>query len=560
MKNTTRKAPPTKASKSSKDASRKPAAKGAKPSRDEARKAYAKGSKPTRDEGRKSYGKSAAKDSAPKRDEPKKSFAKGPAGRGDEPRKSFAKGPAARSAEPRKSFANPGAPNREAPRRSFGRSSVPQVDSHPSFDTAAPPRRPAPLNAPPPVKKDPRKAFVSVPTPTRDEIRKRFAPTKDIRPESHKSFRQEAEEAKLERRNATPVFDPAMASHTPLLRGEWLFTTREGYETDLVQEQQQSKHLRVAAPRIIGPGLVASGGEYQEWAFARQALFVRSIVRAETSTKLDRAVAESIRELAAKDKALQSPWSLQVWTTDTLEGNKLARTADVLDRSVLSQCAAIDAGWSDRHLVNAKAAREAGGWVAQVCVRSPVEAVIGFQRAVELHSMHPGGRARMRVEGESPSRAAKKLEEAFDWFGVAPTRGDRCVDLGAAPGGWTKVLLDRGAIVTAVDPGQMAAGIRANRSLVHVLGSAFDYAPDSPVDWLFCDMVWRPLEVVALLAKWARRGWASMMIANVKLPMKSKAEFVHRLRDVLRDGGWEHVRVRQLYHDREEVTFAANRK
>ena len=102
-----------------------------------------------------------------------------------------------------------------------------------------------------------------------------------------------------------------------------------------------------------------------------------------------------------------------------------------------SSGAAIDAEWSDRHLVNAKAAREAGGWVAQVCVRSPVEAVIGFQRAVQLHSMHPGGRARMRVEGESPSRAAKKLEEAFDWFGVAPSRGDRCVDLGAAPGGWT---------------------------------------------------------------------------------------------------------------------------
>lgn len=369
----------------------------------------------------------------------------------------------------------------------------------------------------------------------------------------------------LERKEAAAVKPrPAPAvrspSQTPLLRSEWLFTTREGYEGDLVEEQQQSKHLRVAAPRVIAPGLVASGGEYQEWAFARQALFVRAIVRAENSKKLDRAVAESIRENAAKEKALDAPWALHVWTTDTEEGNKLARTADVLERSVQSQCASIDAHWADKRVPNAKLAREAGGWVAQVCLRSPTEAVVGFQRAVQVHSMHAGGRARMRIEGDSPSRAAKKLEEAFDWFGEAPARGDRCVDLGAAPGGWTKVLLGRGAIVTAVDPGQMDEELQKNRSMTHILGSAFDYVPEVPVDWLFCDMVWRPLEVVALLAKWARRGWASMMIANVKLPMRAKGEFVHRLSETLRDGGWTGLRVRQLYHDREEVTFSANRK
>jgi 23S rRNA (cytidine2498-2'-O)-methyltransferase len=347
---------------------------------------------------------------------------------------------------------------------------------------------------------------------------------------------------------------------TPLLRGEWLFTTREGYEADLVEEQKHSRHLRVAAPRIIGSGLVASGGEYQEWAFARQALFVRSIVRAASSTQLDRAVTAAIRELAAKDGALKQAWALQVWCADTLEGNKLARTADVLERSVIAHCAAVDRLWADKRVASARVARESAGWVAQVCLRSPVEAVLGFQRAVELHSVHSGGRARMRVEGESPSRAAKKLEEAFSWFGEAPSRGDNCVDLGAAPGGWTKVLLDRGAIVTAVDPGQMDIELRKNRALTHVVGSAFDFAPETPVDWLFCDMVWRPLEVVALLAKWARRGWASVMIANVKLPMKSKGEFVHRLREMLREGGWTRVRARQLYHDREEVTFSANRK
>jgi 23S rRNA (cytidine2498-2'-O)-methyltransferase len=80
-----------------------------------------------------------------------------------------------------------------------------------------------------------------------------------------------------------------------------------------------------------------------------------------------------------------------------------------------------------------------------------------------------------------------------------------------------------------------------------------------PVDWLFCDMAWRPLEVAALLAKWGRRRWARMLVANVKLPMTRKAEIVARVRDILvQEGNWKNVHIKQLYHDREEVTITAH--
>jgi 23S rRNA (cytidine2498-2'-O)-methyltransferase len=72
-------------------------------------------------------------------------------------------------------------------------------------------------------------------------------------------------------------------------------------------------------------------------------------------------------------------------------------------------------------------------------------------------------------------------------------------------------------------------------------------------------MAWRPLEVAALLAKWARRQWARQMVANFKLPMKKKAEMLFRVREILESGGWRNLRSRQLYHDREEVTIAAVR-
>jgi 23S rRNA (cytidine2498-2'-O)-methyltransferase len=92
-----------------------------------------------------------------------------------------------------------------------------------------------------------------------------------------------------------------------------------------------------------------------------------------------------------------------------------------------------------------------------------------------------------------------------------------------------------------------------------VRGDAFRFEPPEPADWLFSDMAWRPLESAALLAKWARRGWARLCIANIKLPMRKKAEMLVRVREILGDGGWSNLRVRQLYHDREEVTVAGVR-
>lgn len=357
-----------------------------------------------------------------------------------------------------------------------------------------------------------------------------------------------------ERRELPPP--SAAISNIPLVKGEWLYTTRASYEQDLLDE------LRVAhrgeGARVIAPSLIASPKEYVDCAFARQAMPARGIIKAEKAIELDRAVTAALREMMREQT--DKKWALHVWFPDSEEGNKNARIADVLERTVPSQANALDVQWASRRVDSARIARDAGGLLAQVCVLGPTRAIISVTPAVDAHSLHAGGRARMRVDNEAPSRAAMKLEEALDWFGAAPSRGDQCVDLGAAPGGWTHVLLQRGAHVLAVDPGAMAPALAKNKNLEHIRGSAFEIEPENPVDWLFCDMVWRPLEVAAMLAKWARRGWASMLVANIKLPMKQKAEFVKRILDILRDGGWHRVRARQLYHDREEVTVCAHRK
>lgn len=382
-------------------------------------------------------------------------------------------------------------------------------------------------------------------------------PSRPSRPYNPASARSRREEDRNEReRFASKKPTKLTISTIPLVRSELLYTTREGYEQDLIDELKVAH--RAEGARLIAPSLVASPKEYVDCAFARQTMVARTIVKAENALALDRAVTSALYELMRDQPAKK--WALHVWVPDSEEGNKFARVADVLAKTVPSQAGAIDAKWADRLVESARIARDAGGLLAQVCVLGPTRAVVSAQSAVDAHSLHPGGRARMRVDNEAPSRAAMKLEEALDWFGAAPSRGDHCVDLGAAPGGWTHVLLARGAHVLGVDPGAMAPAIARHKNFEHIRGSAFEIEPEKPVDWLFCDMVWRPLEVAAMLAKWARRGWASMLVANIKLPMKQKAEFVKRVLDTLRDGGWHRVRARQLYHDREEVTVCAHRK
>jgi 23S rRNA (uridine2552-2'-O)-methyltransferase len=70
------------------------------------------------------------------------------------------------------------------------------------------------------------------------------------------------------------------------------------------------------------------------------------------------------------------------------------------------------------------------------------------------------------------SRAAFKLVELDEKYRLLK-RGGRVVDLGAAPGGWTQVALDkvgRGGAVVAVD----VQDVEAVRGAVHILGDIYD--------------------------------------------------------------------------------------
>jgi 23S rRNA (cytidine2498-2'-O)-methyltransferase len=135
--------------------------------------------------------------------------------------------------------------------------------------------------------------------------------------------------------------------------------------------------------------------------------------------------------------------------------------------------------------------------------------------------------------------------------------GMKAVDLGAAPGGWTWQLVRRDLNVLAVDNGPMDAALMETGQVKQRREDGFRFRPPEPVDWMVCDMVESPSRIAALAARWIAQGLCAQTIFNLKLPMKRRWEEVERCRGIIAqalEGRPYRLRIKHLYHDREEVT------
>jgi 23S rRNA (cytidine2498-2'-O)-methyltransferase len=113
--------------------------------------------------------------------------------------------------------------------------------------------------------------------------------------------------------------------------------------------------------------------------------------------------------------------------------------------------------------------------------------------------------------------------------------------------------------VAAVDNGPLQADLLDSGLVEHRRTDAFRFRPAKPVDWMVCDVVEQPFRIAQLVARWLAEGWCRHCIFNLKLPMKKRRDEVLRCQEVIAamlDGaGCPYgLRIKQLYHDREEVT------
>lgn len=116
----------------------------------------------------------------------------------------------------------------------------------------------------------------------------------------------------------------------------------------------------------------------------------------------------------------------------------------------------------------------------------------------------------------APSRAFAKVVEAELRLGQRIERGQTCVDLGASPGSWSYVGLQRGARVIAVDRSPLREDLMGHPKLLFHQGDAFKFKPEQPVDWLICDIIAAPQRSIDLLLEWLTEERMRAFIVTIK--------------------------------------------
>lgn len=152
-----------------------------------------------------------------------------------------------------------------------------------------------------------------------------------------------------------------------------------------------------------------------------------------------------------------------------------------------------------------------------------------------------------------PSRAYLKLWEALTMAGVMPVPGERCVDLGASPGGWTWVLAKLGASVLAIDKAPLDPSVAALPGVELRQASAFGLAPADvgPVDWLFSDVICYPARLFELVERWRASGLAKRIVCTIKFQGATDHETARRFAAI--PGG----RLRHLFHNKHELCWTS---
>ncbi len=199
-----------------------------------------------------------------------------------------------------------------------------------------------------------------------------------------------------------------------------------------------------------------------------------------------------------------------------------------------------------------------------VSVFAAADAVyVGVGSAAENLSHRCGGEMHFAREGFGfVARAEFKLREAAEVFGIDLSRVRAAADLGAAPGGWTKVLAERGIAVTAIDPSRLRPQIEQMENVTYRGMRAEDFLktfPDERFDFAVNDMKLDAHQSARVMnGFWRLLSPGALAVMTVKLPK----DFSYR--DVLSAiralSGYALLGARQLFHNRSEISLFLQRK
>ena len=215
-----------------------------------------------------------------------------------------------------------------------------------------------------------------------------------------------------------------------------------------------------------------SFSDYSEALRASSPVFVRHICPADGETDTDKP--DPISDLALSVLVKGESFSIQVRSLSGKSGDARRAAAEKI-------CTPLEAAG----FVSSKASPD-----KIISVMLGEKAYFGISSPNENLSSWAGGMRRFARNETTASRAEFKILEALELIGrELPPKG-RALDLGAAPGGWTRVLAEKGLSVVAVDPASLAPEVLELKNVSHFRGTSQQYLlePREKFDVIVNDM------------------------------------------------------------------------
>lgn len=243
---------------------------------------------------------------------------------------------------------------------------------------------------------------------------------------------------------------------------------------------------------------------------------------------------------------------------------RLRRSEDPLQPTALEQAReALAAGAAERRLHVNQPARP-GQAILDCVIVEPDQWWIGYREAVSPSSRWVGGEPPITPPPSMVSRAYLKMQEALLWSRLPLRPGQVFAEIGSAPGGSCQALLERRLQVIGVDPADMDPIVSAHPQFTHLRRRGVEVRRKdlAAAQWLSVDSNIAPrqtLEMLETLHEHEEVGFDGLLI-TLKMPDWDAADALPEHLRRIASWGYELVKPRHLFHNRQELCVLAVRR